>query len=293
MFINPRKELEIVQKQDHYDQERLMKKTTRGVINYIAHMNEKPKYHSTDSSKNVIELEPVEVDIINARDSEQPPSLNKEGLQLVEHHSKAGDLTNSENSEKYNEEIRQLLLNVTGADEVVIPVHGIVRYSERSELSGKADNSFPARFMHVDMVPEVGQQFGEKNRPESCPVGSGRVASYNIWRVLSPAPQDVPLAICDAQTVDKDDLVRADAIFDPNGVVVFSFESFVIRPNLKHQWLYFHDMDIDEALIFKAYDSDSNYPCNVSHGAFTDTTCPDTAPPRVSIEMRATAYWRD
>jgi hypothetical protein len=34
-------------------------------------------------------------------------------------------------------------------------------------------------------------------------------AVYNVWRVLSPPPQDMPLAVCDARTVAREDLVAA------------------------------------------------------------------------------------
>ena len=44
-----------------------------------------------------------------------------------------------------------------------------------------------------------------------------RYAHYNVWRAFSGAPQDVPLALCDRRSVARDDLIVADAIFDPPG----------------------------------------------------------------------------
>ena len=35
-----------------------------------------------------------------------------------------------------------------------------------------------------------------------------------MWRALSPPPQDVPLALCDARTLAHADLIAADAVFE-------------------------------------------------------------------------------
>ena len=55
-----------------------------------------------------------------------------------------------------------------------------------------------------------------------------RFAHFNVWRAISEPPQDVPLAICDARSVAKHDLIRADAIFDTPGKAEWSFEGLVL-----------------------------------------------------------------
>ena len=120
-----------------------------------------------------------------------------------------------------------------------------------------------------------------------------RFAHYNVWRVLSPPPQDVPLAVCDARSLSQADLMEADAIFDVPGKPEWSFEGLIVRYNPRHRWSYFSNMTREEALVFKTNDSDPSQPHNVPHTAFNDPTCPSGVAPRASIEMRAIAYWFD
>ncbi len=120
-----------------------------------------------------------------------------------------------------------------------------------------------------------------------------RFAHYNVWRVLSPPPQDVPLAVCDARSVSQEDLLEADAVFDVPGKPEWSFEGLVVRYNPRHRWSYFSDMTPGEVLMFKTNDSDPSHPHHVPHTAFNDPNCPEGVPPRTSIEMRAVAYWFD
>ena len=139
----------------------------------------------------------------------------------------------------------------------------------------------------------TGQGFAENTQPEWA---VGRSASYNVWRVLTPAPQDVPLALCDARSFTVEDLVPADAVFDDpkdSNKIIFSFEGLTVRANPDHRWMYFHDMSIDEVIVFKSFDSDPNYPCFVPHSAFTAPKYPEGTQARISIEMRATVYWKN
>jgi hypothetical protein len=43
--------------------------------------------------------------------------------------------------------------------------------------------------------------------------------------------------------------------------------------------------------VFKTNDSDPSRSHCVPHVAVDDHSCPPDAPPRMSIEMRGTAYW--
>jgi hypothetical protein len=111
--------------------------------------------------------------------------------------------------------------------------------------------------------------------------------------VLSEPPQDVPLGICDARSVDAGDLVCGDAIFDAPGAPEWSFEAYLVRYNAAHRWSYFSNMTRDEALIFKAIDSDPGEPLRVPHCAFDDPTCPPGVAPRASVEARGYAFFDD
>jgi hypothetical protein len=136
---------------------------------------------------------------------------------------------------------------------------------------------------------ETALGFSQQRLPDGR-AGYARAAHYNVWRVLSPPPQDVPLAICDARTVSGGELVLADAIFDSPGGD-WSFEGYVVAHDPAHRWFWFPDMSPREAIIFKTHDSHKGVARCVPHVAFDDPDCPDDAKPRVSVEIRAIAYW--
>jgi len=134
-------------------------------------------------------------------------------------------------------------------------------------------------------------QFSERSRPKDVDRPVKRACSYNVWRVLTPPPQDIPLALCDARSFGPEDLVESDSIFDVTDGPEWSFESWLVKFNPRHRWVYFSDMDLGDALIFKTNDSDRAYAHNVPHSAFDDPSCPKGVPTRSSIEMRAIGYW--
>jgi hypothetical protein len=260
-------------------------------INYIAREPERPRYHANDSSRDTIVIEPHAMTIEDVRYSADPPRLEREGFVRVDHVSAVADFRDADVVKAiHGEEIRDLLLRVSGADEVVLTGSGILRFAERSELSGALDNSKPARFAHIDVSDLTAAQHVERSNPRSStkPV---RACAFNVWRVITSPPQDTPLTLCDARSVQARDLLLADAVFDSPGKPEWSFEGLVIAANPAHRWVYWSDMTRDEALVFVTNDSASGTPHNVPHVAFDDPGCPADAPARGSIEMRAIAYW--
>jgi hypothetical protein len=253
----------------------------------------RPKFHANDNTLDVLNVVPRAVDIEDVRHRATPPSLDAEGFRLYPHRSAVRDFRDRGEIERiHTEEIRELLLCVSGADHVIITGAGILRFGERSRESGAHNNSRPARFVHVDVSDTTASSFYARSRPENGRAVR-RSAQYNVWRVLTPPPQDVPLAVCDARTLAAEDLIPADAIFDSNGVVAFSFEALLIRHNPRQRWAFYSNMRPEEALIFKTHDSDRSRAHCVPHGAFDNPACPADVPPRASLEMRGIAYWFD
>lgn len=74
---------------------------------------------------------------------------------------------------------------------------------------------------------------------------------FSIWRPLTGQYIDTPLAMCDARTVQRDDLVPADIIF-PH----YCDEGFEVLNRSSHKWIYKNPMDEDEVILFKLDDSD-------------------------------------
>jgi hypothetical protein len=251
----------------------------------------RPKFHANETARDLLNVIPRDVAIEDARHRATPPSLDVEGFCIQPHASEVRDFRDKAEIERVHvEEIRRLLLAASGADHVVVTTAGILRFGERSAESGAHNNSRPARFVHVDVSDTTAATFYERSRPDNGR-RVRRSAQYNVWRVLTPPPQDVPLAVCDARSLSAEDFITADAIFDKDGVVAFSFEAWLIRHNPRQRWVYFSNMNRDEALIFKTNDTDPGVAHCVPHGAFDNPACPGDVPPRISLEMRGTAYW--
>ena len=267
-------------------------RSVEGLVNYSGEMPQRPRYYANDHSRDILKLDPRTIMIDDARKRVTAPSLAREGFELVPHASDIEDFkATAEVTRLHPREIERLLLQVTGADHVVIPGPGVLRFGEGSTDAGKYSNSLPARFIHVDISDATAEQFAHRSIPRSMGRTLRRFAHYNVWRALSPPPQDIPLALCDARSVDLADLICADAVFDVADKPEWSFEGWVVRHNSRHRWSYFSDLTRGEVLIFKTNDSDPAQPHCVPHSAFDDPSCPKGVPPRASIEMRGIAYW--
>jgi hypothetical protein len=267
-------------------------RSVEGRVNYIGEMAQRPRYYANDHSRDLLNLDPRTIVIEDARKRNRPPSLGEEGFELFAHQSAVENFKDAaEVARLHPKEIERLLLDVTGADSVVISSPGVLRFGEGSKEAGQYSNSMPARFIHVDISDATAEQFARRSMPNRSGQNLRRFAHYNVWRAFSAPPQDIPLTVCDARSVQLADLMCADAIFDEKDKPEWSFEGWVVRHNAAHRWSYFSDMSRDEALVFKTNDSDPAQPHCVPHCAFDDPTCPKGAPSRASIEMRGIAYW--
>jgi hypothetical protein len=262
--------------------------STRAAIAYAGRGIARPRYHANDSSRDVLEVVPVEMEIANARG--RHTRLDGEGFALVAHRSAVADFADRAAVDAvHRQEIVELLGALSGADLVVVNSSGVLRFSERSAQSGALDNSRPARFAHVDISDATAAAFARRATPAGRSVA--RFVHYNVWRAISAPPQDVPLAVCDARSVTAHDLILADAVFDTPGRPEWSFEGVVVAHHPAHRWHWFPDMTRAEVLVFKTHDSDQARAHCVPHVAFDNPYCGSQTAPRASIEMRGIALW--
>ena len=270
--------------------------TIDAVINYVGPMDERPLFHAQDHRRDNLRYDPHTVSIHDARGFHTPPSLEREGVALVRHPTRVANFRDPDQVQGvYLAEVEQLVLALTGAARVhVIPGGGLVRFAERSPHFGTGMNTQPARFPHID--------FTRGSAPGLAMDGFGgsvvelkpgqRLVGYNVWRATTAPPQDVPLAVCDARTVAPADLVVADGVYDEGDPSTWwTSEAFLVRHNPGHRWLYFSDMQPDEAMVFLAYDNAQHERPATPHSAFDNPTCPANAPGRESIEARAYAVF--
>jgi hypothetical protein len=259
---------------------------------YVGPMTVRPRFYAVNSSRNVITRDRRTVRIEDARSRPQLPSLAQEGFALFPHKSEVSDFHNPEQlARTYEPEMERLITEVSGADKVVICGPVVLRFSKAAPDSSRLHILRPAHFVHIDMSDSIVAGFTELWRPRNDARTVRRFAYYNIWRVLSPPPQDIPLALCDARTVAPSDLVDSDSIMDTPGKPESSMVVGVVRHNASHRWSYFSNLSRDEVLVFKSHDSDPRQPRQVPHSAFRDASCPPGVAARTSIEARVVAFW--
>jgi hypothetical protein len=264
-------------------------------VNYLEPMEELPVFYSERQQDNNLKLSRHEIRVTNARRLNPQPSLDRLGFMLTSHVSAVADFTDAQCVRSvYRAEIADLIGGITGAPLVVATVNGVVRWSERRGDTSDFVNSRPGRFVHVDYSRKSFDEFARRqvaDRGDAERWLNGRYAAFNIWRVFSAAPQDVPLAVCDASSVRPEDAVTGMAVIDAPNQPQIRFESSLFHFSPRHRWYYFPDMNPGEALIFKAFDSDLSRIQGCPHSAFDDPGCPTGAAPRASIEIRAFAFW--
>ncbi|CAN7309740.1 CmcJ/NvfI family oxidoreductase [Caballeronia sp. LjRoot31] len=113
-----------------------------------------------------------------------------------------------------------------------------------------------------------------------------RAAIINVWRPIAYPARDWPLAVGDARTIDPDDLIAADLIFP-----LRKGETYGVAFNPAQRWLYIRNLQLDEALLIKCWDSDPSVARFAPHTGFEDPTTPPGTPLRQSIEFRTIAFF--
>ncbi len=274
----------------------------RATVNYVRNAPEPgaapPELVTEDEARSTMVTVPGrEVWVHDARG--RATDLDREGFALVAHRSVIADFGAIEEDpdveRRYAAEMAALLREVTGAVDVQVLGGGKKRYAERATAAlAPLANARPARYPHADNTDasSIGQaEMVEAFVAEVDLSACSRWALYNMWRCVSPPPQDVPLAVCDARTVDPADELTVLAVTEVRGMGEYRHDTTGYRHNPGHRWHYFPSMTRDEVLVFKAHDSDPARARRVPHTAFDDPSCPPDVGPRASVEMRALALF--
>ena len=271
-------------------------------VNYIRNAAADPKevleFITEDESRSTMRTLPGRiVAIANAR--LVATELDREGFVLVHHKSSVDDFdaiqVDPGVDQLYIDEMSDLLRDLTGAKKVLMLGGGKKRYGEAAvEKLAPLSNAKPARYPHADNTDTSASGLIELFGALVDDIDLAdyqRVALYNLWRAVSPPPQDVPLAVCDARTVAADDEATVAAITVEQGVGEIRHDTTGYRFNSDHHWHYYPDMTRNEVLVFKAHDTDPQRARRVPHTAFSDPTCPSDVPTRASVEMRGLALF--
>lgn len=228
------------------------------------------------------------VRIENARPFAGTLSLDVEGLAVVRRPSAVRDFWDEAQTLALGHpETAQLVKDVTGASRVVVFDHTLRRRSEGTKDRTPGAARQPAARAHVDQTVASGPQRVRQVMGEQAEaLLKGRAAIINVWRPIAHAARDWPLAVADARSVAPKDLVASDLIFPHR-----KGEIYLLAHNPDQRWLYVPDLDVDEAVLIKCWDSDSRVAQFAPHTAFQDPTTPPGTPPRESIEFRTIAFF--
>ena len=224
----------------------------------------------------------------------QETSLDREGFALIPHKSGVENFhlieEDAATDKLYSDEIAALVKKLTGASHVFMQGGGKKRYGPKAtdQLVGLT-NALPALYPHGDTIDKSALELAQRilDYVPGLSLDGRRWAHYNIWRPITPPPQDYPLALCDTRTISPADreTVIAHTVTRTMGEMKFETAGYMHNPS--HRWCYFSNMTPDEVLVFITHDSDPTRPHQVAHTAFLDPTCPPNTPTRASVEMRA------
>ena len=217
------------------------------------------------------------------------PSIHTEGFELWDAPSTVADFTDEDAiRNRYYGEAAELAKCATGADHAYVFDHQTrLREAGRPALTfgrhGDGRRPGAAGRIHNDYTETSGQKrFEILPLDEKVRATAQRFAIVTIWRSIGGKIVDTPLAVCDACAISVKDLVAAELRYrDRTG------ELYLVQQSPRHRWAYFSEMDRNEALVFKQYNSQVNGVARFTpHSAFDLPDIPPDAPLRQSIEIR-------
>ena len=213
-------------------------------------------------------------------------SLDATGFELHRHETAVDALyDDGPLAAAYDRETGDLLKRLTGADIAVV-----FDRTRRSDAGAGAANPdgvrMPAARVHVDYTDDSGPKrardvLGGETVDRVLGAG-GRIVQINVWRPIRGPVERSPLALADAGSVPKEDLVATDQVF-PDRVG----EIYQLAYSPAHRWYWAPRMERGEVLLIKGWDSlDDGRARYTPHGAFALPDQDPAAPPRESIELR-------
>jgi hypothetical protein len=245
----------------------------------------------TDRSKSVRRFDPKKVRIHDARPIKTTFSLDKNGFTLAKHKTAVQNFSDADEVARvYEPEIDRLIKQLTGAETVLQFGPAL-----RTDAPARGANvRQPATAPHVDYSEKMVRYFVTDmvGEAEAERLLQKRFMLINVWRPLVPVERS-PLALCDASTVARDDLVLAyvkGSVASKTGEEPLTSEGYNLFHSPRQRWYYFPRLQPDEALVFRLCDSDPNAIQHTAHTAFEDPTSAPDAAYRQSYEIRTIAF---
>ncbi len=262
----------------------------RASLTFLVPQDTKPYFESaalTGGDPRVhFKTEKHDVPVHDMRPVADTLSLDRSGFELHQHPTRIDDFYDFETVDSvYRNELRDLLREHTGADEVAV-----FDFTRRSDAPLGADNPDgsrgPADRVHVDYTIDSGPKraadaLGAQTVDRVLSTG-GRVVQVNVWRPIRGPVERAPLALGDASSISPAELVATDQVF-PDRVG----EIYYITHGAGQRWYWAPRMQRDEIILIKGWDSlDDGRARFTPHGAFRHPDETEATPARESIEAR-------
>ena len=230
------------------------------------------------------------VAIQDARLAADQFSLDRHGFILANHQTHVSDFYDrAELKATYYPEIEALVTSLVDGVRRVFTFDHTLRHGDESVQEARRVRE-PVNMVHNDYTDWSGPERVRDLLPDEVPtLSQGRFAIIQVWRPIQDVVRQHPLAICDARTIATDDLIAAERRH-PNRIG----ETYHIAYNPDHRWFYVPEMQRNEALVFKTYESATDGRARfTAHTSFDDPNTPIDAPPRESIESRLLVFFDD
>lgn len=247
---------------------------------------EKATFYAGDRERSYWPGEEHQVVIHDLRPELGELALERNGFMVADEPSGIADYTDKAQLEVYCHATEGLVQRLTGAARV-ISFGPILRTS----ATGTHGHNQPAFGAHVDYGARTVADFTRKTLgDEAAPrLLAKRHMLINVWRPIATV-ESAPLALCDARTVRREDLFDSEIVGGLGGLD-FSLWGFNLAYSPDHRWCWVPQMQPQQALVFKLFDSDPDAVQFTAHSAFVDPTAPPDAAPRQSVELRTIAFF--
>jgi len=188
--------------------------------------------------------------------------------------------------ERYYPESAEIIRAALGADRVVVFDHNVRCGGAGNPQANGRGVGRPVHHAHTDYTPRSALQRLRRELGPHAEAGLSRYLQVNLWRPIRGPVRDAPLALCDGASVAPQAL-RAVELRYPQR----TGEIYYLTHEPGQRWYFASDMAVDEAWLFKNFDSAPPGPGYAApHSAFMDPRHPHVAP-RESIEVRALAIF--
>lgn len=260
-------------------------------IRFVGERGVTPRIDATNPARTVLPLISRTTRFENVRRAAEPPSLAREGFALLPHRTSVEDFDDPSTHAQYCREIDRLLREVTGAEHVFVSPTLVLRSRDHSARGKEVVADHVAGVVHSDRTDQSAwiEARWALDHYGAAPPPAGRLVSYNVWRALTPPPQDFPLALCDLRTVHRDAIVRGVSIGNPANRGL-ELEFCLSLPDSRQRWCYAPMLTRDEVLVFQQFDSAADGPSGCLHTAFRDPSVTHAAVTRLSVEARAYVF---